>query len=100
MEARSAVFHQPEVDGVLAVLALEDADRRGNALGDPDDGLVRAAVGAGHAQRSEVETADGHGFRRIRDPVGMVADTSPLDETITQDGAGTTGRTGPATGWW
>src|SRR5690606_11546402 len=81
----SLVFDQAQVDGVLAVLPLEDANRRGYAVGDPEDGLVVAAIGALHAHGLVAQLRHGHRLGLVGDAVGMVAYPPAVDEPVVQD---------------
>src|SRR5690606_40209459 len=72
----------------FAVLALEDAHRGGDAVGDPQDGLVVAAVGAFHAQRLVAQAGDLDRLGRVRGAVDVVARAAAVDEAVLQRAPG------------
>src|SRR5690606_40628147 len=78
----SLVFDQAQVDFVFAVLALQDAHGRRNAVGDPQDGLIVAAIGAVHTQGVIAEIADLYGFGAVGGTVVVLAHAADVDIAV------------------
>src|SRR5690606_11404376 len=79
----SFVFDQAQVVQVLAVLALEHADRTGNVLDHPDHGVfVVLAAGGFHGVVGHA--GDGDAFTFVGDDIVVVADAAVIDEPVIQ----------------